>query len=241
MNDSYLISQTRCPECTLKGKDRSGDNLAVYSDGHSFCFGCGWHSGSDRISKIRIKEKKTEHLVYLPEDSTTDFPSVALSWIEQYELGRNDLLSHHVVWSEERKRLIFPVFGSEGLLAWQGRSFNPKERKWDTRGDLKTIFHILGKGDSIVLVEDIVSAIKLSRITRAMPLFGNNVGTERFKRLKLLCKEKEAVYIWLDPDMRTKSVVEARRGIMCGLNVHPIFSEHDPKEHSYDEISSRFL
>ena len=37
-NDSHVIRKEACPECRSIGNDRSGDNLAVYSDGHTYCF-----------------------------------------------------------------------------------------------------------------------------------------------------------------------------------------------------------
>lgn len=37
------IIKTRCPNCEKKGRDRKGDNLAIYSDGHGYCFSCGFY------------------------------------------------------------------------------------------------------------------------------------------------------------------------------------------------------
>lgn len=42
MNDSVLVGKARCPKCASRGLDKSGDNLAVYSDGHAFCFSCNY-------------------------------------------------------------------------------------------------------------------------------------------------------------------------------------------------------
>lgn len=36
---SILIRKEACPQCVAEGRDSSADNLAVYDDGHSFCFG----------------------------------------------------------------------------------------------------------------------------------------------------------------------------------------------------------
>jgi len=244
-HESYLVRQERCPECAKLGRDNSADNLSTYSDGHSYCFGCGWHIPASKIGIWIAKNKEDvqaeTHEVYLPSDCTTNYPSVCLSWMAMYELDKTVMLNNNCLWSEYKQRLIFPVYGPEGLLAYQGRYFGEDitQKKWDSRGDLKNIFHILGKGSSLVLVEDIVSAIKISKITRAMPIFGSSIGVERFKRIRMLCKEGEAVYIWLDPDMRAKSVIEVRRGILCGLNTHAIFSDRDPKEETYETIREK--
>lgn len=180
----------------------------------------------------------------MPEDSDTNYPAIALDWIAQYELTKTDLLNHNTLWSESLQRLIFPVFGDEGLLAYQGRYFGPSAPegvksypKWHGRGDLKNTFNILGDDSGkVILVEDIISAIKLSKLTRAMPLYGSHVGIDRFKRLRMLVEPSAEVWIYLDPDKRKESIVEARRGELCGLKTKVVYSERDPKEQSFTEL-----
>lgn len=38
--ESEFIHKGPCPSCQKEGRDQSGDNLATYSDGHSYCFSC---------------------------------------------------------------------------------------------------------------------------------------------------------------------------------------------------------
>lgn len=40
-SSTFLNQRTRCPKCASVGADRSGNNLAVYSD-HDYCFKCGY-------------------------------------------------------------------------------------------------------------------------------------------------------------------------------------------------------
>lgn len=241
---SFLIKQERCPKCADNGKDTSKDNLGVYSDGHKYCFACGYTELPDGITRFKNKSldiKQEQHKVFLPSDVSIDYPKIALEWVEQYELDKNTLLKHNVMWSNNKKRLYFPVYGEEELLAYQGRYFgtDPNKKKWWGKGDFKNIFHIIGQqGRSLVLVEDIVSAIKISRFTQAMPLFGNHIGKERFKRLfKLLPRGLELI-IWLDPDIRSHSLVQSKIGAIMGLNTRTVFSDGDPKEHTYEEIKN---
>lgn len=44
---SKLIGREPCPECTSSGRDRSGDNLAIYDDGHKYCYACNYYEGSN--------------------------------------------------------------------------------------------------------------------------------------------------------------------------------------------------
>lgn len=41
--ESKVINRKRCPRCAAQGLDTNGDNLAVYDDGHSFCFACSFY------------------------------------------------------------------------------------------------------------------------------------------------------------------------------------------------------
>lgn len=241
---SYVVNKDRCPECAKLGKDRNGDNLVYYSDGHCFCYSCGYRRGSGTKARIESKEQHEEELqvqeLFLPYDCSTDYPTRALAWTAKYELTRTDLINHNVLWSEKDQRLYFPVF-AEGLVAYQGRDFslNTEEKrvKWWGKGDFKNVFNILGKGERLVLCEDVVSAIKLSKCgVMAMPLYGSFVGPQRFKRLYKLFGDKVEVLVWLDPDKRSEAVTEARRGVMVGLRCRTMFSELDPKEHSFNEI-----
>lgn len=45
---SKVIRKERCPECAKHGRDVSSDNLAVYDDGHSYCYSCQYFQPSDK-------------------------------------------------------------------------------------------------------------------------------------------------------------------------------------------------
>lgn len=238
--NSYVIKKERCPKCAAQGRDTSHDNLAIYSDGHKYCFSCGYFISNGLLRLKQGENKEEEKSIVLPYDSEYIYPKVALTWVEQYDLTNIDLLKHRVVWSEHYQRLIFPVFDKTGLIAYQGRYFGDsvdkrKRKKWWGTGDLKNIFHILGEGDIIICVEDIVSAVKLAKYGyKVCPLFGSHIGFHRFKRLSMLTNE---VWIWLDPDKRKESLVEALRGQQIGLTTRSIYADKDPKECSEEEIN----
>jgi hypothetical protein len=170
-----------------------------------------------------------------------EYPDVVLDWVGQYELSMGTLLRNRVMWSPSKERLIFPIIGGEDdFIAYAGRNFNLSDGKpkWVAYGDLKNTYHIMGNQlkAPLVICEDIVSALKLSSIAQSMPLFGNNIGIERWKRLFKLMPRGSQYVIWLDPDMRTKAVEESALGSSIGLKIRTILSDKDPKEHPYDEI-----
>ena len=43
MEKNTLVKKEQCPNCAKLGKDKSKDNLAVYSDGQTHCYACGEH------------------------------------------------------------------------------------------------------------------------------------------------------------------------------------------------------
>ena len=206
---------------------------------------------------------KTLPSVMLPDDSVTDYPSKALAWIEQYELTRIDLLQNGILWSERESRLLFPFWNDGELLGWQGRLFSSSNtndshsKKWYSRGKLDMIYHIMFNGRvknhpssplklgkvghamndatrRIVLVEDVVSALKVSKVgIDAMPLFGVNIK-QRWPKIRLL-GYSEAL-LWLDPDMHIKIIKESRVGCLNGITTHAILSTKDPKCHTLEEI-----
>lgn len=244
-NDSYVIRKERCPECARLGNDRSGDNLAIYSDGHTYCYRCGHHSGRKTISQPIERNTST---ITLPSDVTSELPYEAKRWLDQYELARLDIQQHNILWSEYWRRLIFPYFDETGLLAWQGRLFgdatnvqakNSKGQlfleKWYSKGKIHEIIHpIKVHSGEAVLVEDIVSAIKVSRHKGAIPIFGNTISPKHFLRIKHVA---ERVWIWLDPDMKQQSIKLCNTANLLGLKATVVFAEKDPKELSDDRIS----
>ena len=47
---SKYISKEPCPECQSK------DNVAVYDDGHKYCFGCGWQFQPPKDKPIKFEK-----------------------------------------------------------------------------------------------------------------------------------------------------------------------------------------
>lgn len=233
--DTHCLRHEACPECRKIGNDRSGNNLGVYSDGHSYCYRCGYHSNRTRVTNTTTSS--LSHTIVLPADVTTELPYEARQWLNKYELTRLDISRNHVMWSEKYSRIVFPYFNETELLAWQGRYIgeDKTKAKWFSQGKIHEIIHPLQvKNRFAILVEDIVSAIKVSKICGAIPIFGSSVSTKQILRLKSIVDE---VWFWLDPDMRGKSLKLAHISNTLGLTAHTIFSDKDPKEHSHEEIS----
>lgn len=238
---AHCIQHVQCPKCADEGKDRNGNNLAVYSDNSQYCFSCGHYVSAKGFSKYTEKVNRDGVALGLPYDVATELPEVAWNFLRQYALTEQDVKQHVILWSQHWQRLCFPVFGDDSLLAWQGRYLGTEKgkAKWFSQGDLNNTLHLVGnkKANTIVLTEDLISAIKVGHIPTlcAMPIFGSHVSTQRLLRLKKLYGTLN-VLIWLDKDKQKESVKFTKNANLLGINSRSIITDKDPKEYTEEEI-----
>ena len=235
---SVLLYHTVCPNCRQEGADRTGNNLAVYSDDHQWCYRCGYYVGANKITRYKNKDIQLTKQVSLPHDVEPSLPQFARDWLEQnYEFNNNTITNNKILWSHDKQYLIFPYFINGVLEGWQGRVFKPEEkekRKWFSQGSLDEIIYTLGKDSPcLILTESIISAIKVSRFTQAMPIWGSNISTNKWARLSHLTNK---VIIWLDPDKQKEAAQQAQTGRLFIDNVSVILSDKKPKDYTYNEI-----
>lgn len=233
------VKHEPCPRCN------SRNNLGVYADGHKWCFGCGYYvpnreSLSSRVSK-RSEPAYEDSIEHLPRDISYDLPEQPTRWIKQYGITEAEITDSRICWSEASQQLIFPIYGGEtGIIAWQARNFEPTQlanRKYYSVGKMDEILHIIGNHNDgqIVLTEDVVSAIKVSRHTNAMPIFGAHVSSNRLNRL---IRRFSKLVVWLDYDKRLEARKAILRALQHGFEAKAIHTELDPKELSDKEIIS---
>ena len=249
MVSRYLHAE-QCPICRQSGKDRSEDNLAVYDDGHKYCFSCGyWVPAPKTISST--KEKLTlsneaimngtsspdNELLPLPMDISGNLSPTAKRWLLSYGLTVEE--QKKFWWSEEKQQLVYPIFDLEGhLLFWQARNFDRAiPQKYHTHGNLKDHLHILGHEGPLILVEDIVSAIKISRQHQAMALFGSHVSKDNLIRIRDFGIGKDTpIGFWLDSDKTKESIKYKNQAKELGMKTFSIVTRQDPKTYTHQEI-----
>jgi hypothetical protein len=250
------MEKERCPKCAEKGQDTKGDNLAIYPDGHAHCFGCGYHKGIPTYERVRqlshgnpLPVKNVDETYDFPTDYTTDIALPALNWLKSFSITEEEIKRHRMGWSDERKLLIFPVLDGGGdLIMWQGRRFSPSkpmvERgedgklypKYITKGPVSDILHLVGVStdpkNTIILVEDLISAIKVGRTYQSAPLWGSNIPLKLIQRLS---GRFNSLGVWLDRDkmdVALKAVLRASQYLPSYL----ITSVFDPKGYNTNGI-----
>lgn len=238
---STILYKTRCPKCAEQGKDLHGDNLAVYSDGHNYCYSCHYITSNNSRRTTNLKKPPQE--VNLPLDCDWTLPPEPTKWLLKYFEYKDIPLN--TFWSEERLSLIFPIYDDPikptKLLAYQERYFgdDPKRPKWRGYGIDDSLVQISGeatRNNSIVLVEDLLSYYKVSKIQRCMCLFGSNVSSKKLAQLMLL--DYKQIILWLDYDKYSYAQSVISKALMLGLQTKIVVSHLDPKGYSYGEITN---
>jgi len=248
-NSSKFVAYEECPKCHIPGRRRT---LARYSDGHGYCYYCSAVEGRQYLPKLDELSNSVGK-ISIPSDCSRTIPTDVsksdggimkgpLRWLSDYQMTRQDIILHDLMWSTAWKMLVFPYYGDDKqLIAWQGRYFNDKSKsKWYSQGKLDDLFHLCSPSErhtckKIVLVEDIISAIKVGKIEYCMPLFTSHVTPNRMARLKHFAEE---LVFWYDPDARLKATRDSIMAQTYGYKTRVIVSKHDPKEHTLDEIRS---
>lgn len=232
-----VAGRQECPKCPL---DWDKDNLILYDDGSAHCFSCGHHIGPKYFTGEKRERNNSKATANLPNDSTTEIPPRALVWLLQYGLSLH-FWRPLIQWSAKAERLI--ITPQVGCTFAQGRYFGEKAGapKWKSYGDThKVAVHLKQEGantDRIVLVEDVISAHKVSHVCQALPLFGVAVFPGALTLLKYL---GVPAVMWLDRDQDALAPKQAARlNMFTGLDVSYISSSIDPKLLSFDEIKEK--
>lgn len=137
------------------------------------------------------------------------------------------------------------VHGTSRYRQGNHNSDNPQRpRKWFVWGDCHKHTEVVvprggseyGSGDSIVLVEDLISAHKIGQVTTSIPLFGTKIHP---CHLYYLINERKPVVLWLDKDQELNVKKQAwQLESVINRPVKVVITEQDPKKLSYEEIKN---
>lgn len=225
-----------CPRCRERGADVAGDNLVAFDNGHWHCFACNKHIFPEGFERFKKHETvRAEKSLNLPNDLTTNIPTEPLKWLLKHGLPYS-YWSDKILWSEQDSRLIFKI--GTPVEFYQGRYFGEdNKRKWYCYGNAHKTAHIFGNPDtskSIILVEDLISAHKVSQVNATIPLFGTNIFDSVINVLRLY---KKPVKVWLDKDQNGNIIKKCNKiNMLTGLTVEYLFTSLDPKEIDFNTI-----
>lgn len=235
-----FLKHEPCPECG------SRDNLARYSDGHAYCFGCGYvEPGIPCLQQKQKTEEKQQDYgppTFGPHNlfDYSLFPVSAISWLLKF-ITEEEIQTFGIYWDDESNSICLPVPGITGVqtvLQKRYMGLNKGMPKYLTQKilDEPGLFKRPTNDplDIVVFTEDILSAIKVSRIVPASPLLGCNLSS---KALKWAAMHFNRGILWLDPDKQSNAVREAARGLSFNFPISTAFSYYDPKYYSTEGLS----
>lgn len=228
-----FVRHEPCPRCG------SRDNLARYEDGSAHCFGgCGYWEPRTGVVIHKVKDESDECPLQLDDDLCSDFPGHVVEWLAQYDISIPEALRHGWKYGPKRDQLVFIIRDGTGAVSlYQARNFRPGSKKYFTQGsvaDVLPIFHPPIHSRELVLVEDIVSAAKISRQIASMPLLGSSIQLGKLRRLRVLY---DKLYVWLDPDKLNEARAIAEQAKWLGFETWVIYTPEDPKVYSDGEIT----
>ncbi len=190
-----MVSQGACdaPRC------HSRDAKTLYDDGHSYCFSCHTYSKSEHKmgTVTQIRAARTNPYPHRVPVSIRNCPQNEL-WLEKYFLTDEEIAKYFFYAPISQRHVFAHGEGTEDEY-YEARTvvehIRPKTLSY---GDKPTIF--LGDQDerTLVVVEDIVSAIRVGRQYGSLPLFGSYLSVGQMGKIKT-AGYKNCV-IWLDCD-----------------------------------------
>ena len=221
-----FIKHLPCSNCGSK------DNLAEYID-HYYCFGCGYWKPKNDINSVRSRlsdpgvpdMRSNEQQINI----SNDIPQQAMQWLLQYGITNNDATTNHIGWCSQLQALV--LVNVPGY--WQARTFNGGP-KYLSKGKKPLIFY--GLGDILVCVEDVISAIKVSKADNviATPLLGSSMPLEL---TQTILERFKTVRIWLDRDKASEAVKMVKNLRQHNIDADVIITDKDPKEYNTGEIN----
>lgn len=219
-----FVGHLPCPRCNSK------DNMADYTDSY-YCFGCGYSKVKKDLDSLRSriegnKEKETSGIML---ETSSILPPIALKWLLSYGLTKQEI--EQFTWEPTKNLLV--LYNSESY--WQGRNFKEGSNvKYLSQGKKPLLFYEKGvivqnpTNKTLVFVEDIVSAVKVSRFATSSPLLGSSVPLETI--LKCLEHDFDRTLIWMDRDKAKESLKASKQASQILGNVQSVITELDPKE-----------
>jgi hypothetical protein len=246
---SHYVRHGPCSVCGSK------DNVAWYSNGTGYCFGCGklhkskeftplgaMGSGNPSNEQSASDTKHGGGLRPPPDDLDGNFPHKVVEWIAKYELEPQDLIKYHVKWSPSREQLVYLFHGeSNDVVLWQARNFREgttHKNRFFTGGTPEKVvanYRPSQETGTAVLVEDCISAIKIAMSGggTGIPCFSSSMSNGK---LIQIANRYNKVDVWLDNDKFNSSCKLSNRLKLLGCESRVIHTSYDPKEYNLFEL-----
>ena len=256
-----MIKHVPCPRCRDRGQDTRGNNLAIYADGHKWCFSCHYYEPcpiEQRLLPAKIPARTKGTNLDFPDDFSNNLSVEASDWLRRYGITFSEIKKHKIGWSPSRKLVIFPIYGEgDTLLAWQGRSLElvnrpigpndrPTEsqrskgyivegptRKYLTFGTVRDIAHVLEPDHSKWpdMLIVVEGVLDAIKVSRVAPAMPLFGSHMPLEAIIRASKRFYRLGVWLDRDKTVEAVKTVLRASQY-ISSFMITTPGDPKEYS---------
>lgn len=263
--DSLALNQrirVKHEECSGHKYDKTLSITRVNEGLLYYCYRCGVRgirfigmnpANAKRYLQKHIKNSIANDVVELPDDfwplcqKPNSIPNKAYAWLYKYELDDSDLCEYNIGFSNKSQLVVIPIYNfiSSELIGYVGRNINHKYNKLPKylnryKQHYRVYYFIeraLVAPRKLVIVEDIISAIKVHKATgfACIALLNTSVGENTITGIM---KDYQN-YLWLDDDARIKGLTQIMRLKQHGYLINQIHSSCDPKELSIHEITKK--
>lgn len=205
---SSVTHHEPCPNCRSEGRDKHGDNLAVYGDGHSYCFACGFrpHGLRPDIQSTPIEREVERTTLSLKRGEYQAIPERGLTkdacTLYKYQVSSGIHIANYL-------RDGHPV----------AQKLRAPGKKWQmvgSMGDKSILFgsHTLrGEGKMVVVTEGEIDAISAYQAMGTWPVVsiptGSKGAAKAIKDNLELLLAYETIVLCFDMDEHGRSAVEA--------------------------------
>jgi DNA primase len=225
----------------------------------AYCFRCGTKHfephGMFSIDDLKRRRFELDYssttTIKLPKDFTTEIPPREAVWLYKWGVSARLAELYGIGYSATMRRIVIPIMQDGELVGTIARSTIGEKPKYLERVNAGVVFSskpdlvLPAKTDTggsslpdLVITEDVVSGIRVGRITQAVAILGTSIDTRQI--LGCLRSSPRSVAVWLDNDKagRQGSATVYRALSLQGLNVSVLFTGKDPKAYSNSELRS---
>lgn len=190
-----------------------------------------------------VEADENEKVINIPDDIDFNYSQECVDWLKQYTLTPADMIKHKVYWSNKRNQLIYLYTDmySGKLACIQARNFGSGP-KYYNQGNSMQVLPIYKQftnhpSATLVIVEDTISAIKVSTVVDAMPLLGSYMPLPKITRIKKLGYNR--VVVWLDHDKYKEAMTLADKFRYLVMDTEVVTTDLDPKLYTHEFITTK--
>lgn len=195
-----------CPDCGGKNTftaNKSG-GAVLYNCYKLGCKISGVHTVGMTAADIQARMQEVEQDKPKPKVEIMELPEYVVRSGSGLDAFRNkwDLWDQGLMYDLKDRRAVFPIFINNVLIDAVGRALAGAEPKW-LRYTGKANYFIAGTGETVVVVEDVISAITVAKLGfTGMAILGTSLSVAHMEQLG----NYSQVIVALDPDAAHKTL-----------------------------------